>query len=90
MIVVVEGICRLGGSPFLEVLFFLPTTGSLPLMKRDPAVRLIKECSIGMSPGQELIVLRIKQQTRDFWNQQKQPHIDYQAQLKSTKSEHRK
>ena len=88
MIVVVKGICRLGGSPFLEV--EMPTTGSLPLMKRAPAVRLIKECSIGMSPGQESIVLRIKQQTQDFWNQQKQPHIDYQAHLKSTKSEHRK
>ena len=56
----------------------------------DPAVRLIVECSIGVSPGQEGIVLRIKLQTQDFWGQQKQAHIDYQAHLKSTKSEHRK
>lgn len=32
MIVVVEGIHRLGESSFLEV--EMPTTGSLPLMKR--------------------------------------------------------
>ena len=56
----------------------------------DPAVRLIVEGSIGMSPGQEGIFLRIKWQTRDFWSQQKQANIDYQAHLKSTKSEHRK
>ena len=30
----------------------------------DPAVRPIVECSIGVSPGQEGIVLRIKWQTR--------------------------
>ena len=30
----------------------------------DPAVRLIMKCSIGVSPGQEGIVLRIKQQTQ--------------------------
>ena len=89
MIVVVEGIHRLGESSFLEV--EMPTTGSLPLMKRGalrrPAVRPIVECSIGVSPGQEDIVLRIKWQTQDFWSQQKQAHIDYQADLKSTKSE---
>ena len=37
----------------------------------DPAVRLIGEFSIRVSPGQEGIVLRIKQQTQDFWSQQK-------------------
>ena len=37
----------------------------------DPAVRLIVECSVGMSPGQEGIVLRIKWQTQDFWSQLK-------------------
>ena len=37
----------------------------------DPAVRLIVECSIGVSPGQEGIVLRIKWQTQDFWSEQK-------------------
>ena len=50
----------------------------------------LEECSVGVSPGQEGIVLRIKGQTQDFWSQQKQAHIDYQAHLKSTKSEHRK
>ena len=73
MIVVVEGIHKPGGSPFLEV--EIPTMGSLPLMKRgalpDPAVRPIVECSVGVSPGQEGIVLRIKWQTQDFWSQQK-------------------
>ena len=90
--IVVKGICRFGESLFLEV--EISTTGSLPLMKRecsaDPAVRPIMECSIGVSPGQEGIVLRIKQQTQDFWSQQKKAHIDYQAHLKSKKSEHRK
>ena len=56
----------------------------------DPEVRLIVECSVGVSPGKEGIVLRIKRQTQDFWSPQKQAHIDYQAHLKSTKSEHRK
>ena len=41
------------------------------------------ECGIGMSPGQEDVVLRVKQQTREFWSQQKQALIDYQAYLKS-------
>ena len=77
--IVVEGICRLGESIFLEV--EMSTLGSLPLMKRgalaDPAVRSIVECSVGVSPGQEGIVLRIKRQTQDFWSQQKQAHINY-------------
>ena len=72
-VIVVEGIHRLGESLFLEV--GMSTTGSLPLMKRGalrrPAVRPIVECSIGVSPGQEDIVLRIKWQTQDFWSQQK-------------------
>ena len=66
--IVVEGIRRLGESLFLEV--EMSTMGSLPLMKRgalaDPAVRPIVECSVGVSPGQEGIVLRIKGQTLDF------------------------
>ena len=70
-------------SLFLEV--EVSTTGSLPLMKRGalhrPAVRLVVEFSLGMSPGQEGIVLRNKRQTEDFWSQQKQAHIDYQAHL---------
>ena len=37
----------------------------------DPAVRSIVECSVGVSPGQEGIVLKIKWQTQDFWSQQK-------------------
>ena len=36
----------------------------------------IVECGIGLNPGQEDAVLRVKQQTQDFWNQQKQTHID--------------
>ena len=72
-VIVVEGIHRLGESLFLEV--GMSTTGSLPLTKRelsaDPAVRPIVECSVGVSPGQEGIVLRIKWQTQDFWSQQK-------------------
>jgi len=81
MIVVVEGIRRLGESPFLEV--EMRTMGSLPQWREEhsavSAVRLIVECSIGVSSGQEGIFLRIKRQTQDFWSQQKQAHIDYQA-----------
>ena len=54
-----------------------------------PATRLIVECSMGMSPGQEGIDLRLKQQTQDFWSQQKQAHIDYQAHLKSKRIENK-
>ena len=39
------------------------------------------ECSVGMSPGQEGAVLRVNQQTRDFWSQQKQAQLDSQAHL---------
>ena len=64
-VIVVEVIHRLGESLLLEV--EMSTSGSLPLMKRgalaDPAVRPIVECSVGVSPGQEGIVLRIKRQT---------------------------
>ena len=70
--IVVEGIHRLGESLFLEV--EMSTTGSLPLMKRGMLHRpssLTVECSVGMSPEQEGIVLRIKRQTQDFWSQQK-------------------
>ena len=71
--IVVKDIRRLGESLFLEE--EMSTTGSLPLMKRgalaDPAVRSIVECSVGVSPGQEGIVLKIKWQTQDFWSQQK-------------------
>ena len=78
---------RLEQSPFLEAEKSSTDRGE---GSADPAVRLIVECSVGVSPGQEGIVLRIKGQTQDFWSQQKQAHIDYQAHLKSTKSEHRK
>ena len=44
---------------------------------------------MGMSPGQEGIDLRLKQQTQDFWSQQKQAHIDYQAHLKSKRIENK-
>jgi len=43
------------------------------------------ECGIEVSPGQEGLVLRIKQQTQDFQSQQKQAHIGYQAHLKNKK-----
>ena len=85
MIVVVGDIDRIKESLSLEM--EKPTIGSLQLVKRecssDPAIRPIVECSIRMSPGQEGIVLRVKQQTQDFWSQQKQAHIYYQAHLKS-------
>ena len=72
-VIVVEGIHRLGESLFLEV--GMSTTGSLPLTRgersADPAVRPIVECSIGVSPGQEDIVLRIQWQTQDIWSQQR-------------------
>ena len=71
--IVVEGIRRLGESLFLKV--EMSTMGSLPLMKRGalcrPSSYLIVEFSVGVSPGQEDIVLRIKGQTQDFWSQQK-------------------
>ena len=41
------------------------------------------KCSIGMSPGQEGIVLRVKRHTHDFWSQQKQAHLDSQPILAS-------
>ena len=73
LVTVVEGIHTLGESLFPEV--EKSTMASLPLMKREviqhPAVRLIVECRIGMSPGQEGIVLRIQWQTQDIWSQQK-------------------
>ena len=85
MIVVGGDIDRVKESLSLEM--EKPTVGSLQLMKRecssDPAIRPIVECSIGVSPGQEGIVLRVKQQTQDFLSQQKQAHIYYQAHLKS-------
>ena len=60
------------------------STGSLQLMRRrDSAIRPIVECSLGMSPGQEGGVLRVKRQTQDFWSQQKQAHLDSQAHLGS-------
>ena len=71
-VIVVEGIYRLGESLFFEV--EMSTTGSLLLRgerSADPAVRPIVECSIGVSPGQEDIVLRIQRQTQDIWRQQK-------------------
>ena len=85
MIVVGGDIDRVKESLSLEM--EKPTVGSLQLMKRecssDPAIRPIVECSIRMSPGQEGIVLRVKQQTQDFLSQKKQAHIYYQAHLKS-------
>ena len=47
----------------------------------DPAIMLIMECSVRMSPGQEGIVLRAKRQTHDFWSQQKQAYIGSQVHL---------
>ena len=73
MIVVVGDIDRIKESLSLEM--EKPTIGSLQLVKRecssDPAIRPIVECSIGMSPGQEGIILRVKWQTQDLWSQQK-------------------
>ena len=40
----------------------------------DPAVRPIVGCSIGVSPGQEGIVLRINWQTQDFWSAEVDSH----------------
>ena len=39
--------------------------------------------AVGMSPGQEGAVLKLKGQTQDFWSQQKQAHLDSQSQLGS-------
>ena len=41
------------------------------------------ECGVGMSPGQEGVVLRVKWQPQDFWSQQKQAHIDSQTHVRS-------
>ena len=41
------------------------------------------EYSVGISAGQEGTVLRVSQQTQDFWSQQKQAHLDSQAHLGS-------
>ena len=62
MMIVGKGSYRLEESPFPAV--EMPTMGSLPLRmgkcSADPASRLIVECSIGVSPGQEGIALRVK------------------------------
>ena len=68
--IAVEGIYKLGEHLFLEV----SSKGSLPVMMRGMPQRpssLTVEFSIGLSPGQEGIALRIKRQTQDFWSQQK-------------------
>ena len=51
----------------------------------DSAIRPTVQCGMGVSPARESLVLRVKRQTHNFWNQQKQAHIDYQAHLKSNK-----
>ena len=49
----------------------------------DPAVRPAVGRSIGMRPGQEGGILRVRRQTQGFWSQQKQAHLDSQAHLSS-------
>ena len=73
MIVVGQGSRRLGECPLPEV--EISTMESLPSMKRGSTLEtqqldLIVEYGLGMGPGQESIVLRVKRQTRDFWSQQ--------------------
>ena len=67
-VIVVEAVRRLGESLFFEV--EIPSQEAFHWWKgersTDPAVRLIVEFSIGVSSGQEGIVLRIKQQIQDF------------------------
>ena len=53
----------------------------------DPAIRPIMKCSVRISPGQESIDLRVKQQTLEFRSQQRQAHISYQALLKNKRVE---
>ena len=78
--IVVEGIYTLGES--LSLKWWCPPREAFHWWRgecsTDPAVRPIVECSIGVSPGQEGTVLRIKRQTQDFWSQQKEAHTDYQ------------
>ena len=88
MIVVGESILRVEESPFLEV--EKPTMLNLQLMvagwedcSADPAIRLIVECSIRKSSGQDGVDFRVKRQTQDFWRQQKQAHLDSQTHLSS-------
>ena len=75
-----------------ESLFFKmekPTMESFQLMKRGVLCRPSNQTDCGMQhknePGQEGVVLRVKWQNWDFWSQQKQAHIDYQAHLKRKK-----
>ena len=68
MIVVGEDIHRVEESLFLEM--EKSTMGSLQLIAY-PTIRPIVECSVRMSSGQKGFVLRVKQQTKDFWSQQK-------------------
>ena len=53
---------RIEESPFLEA--EKPPMGSPQLMRKGmlhrPSIRLIVECNIGISPGQEVMVLKIK------------------------------
>lgn len=86
MIVVVGCSRRLGKSPFLKV--ETPTTGSLPLMRRGMLCRssnLIVEYGLRMSPGQEGIILRVKQQNQIWEVSRSRPIYRLSAHLKSEK-----
>lgn len=84
-----KDICRVEESPFSEA--EKSTMWNLPLKQRGalagPAIRLIVKCCVGISPEQEGIDLRVKQQTLDFRSQQKQALIVCQALLKNKSME---
>ena len=77
--VVGEGILRIEESPLLEV----EKHGKSSIDEEGSAPQTQQLCGIGMSPGQEGIVLRVKRQTQDFWSRQKQAHRDSRAHLGS-------
>ena len=74
-----EGFCRFEESPFLEM--EKPTMLNLQLMgarvgvcSTDPGIRLIVECSVGKSPGQEGVVCRVRWQTGLLESAEADPH----------------
>ena len=66
-----------------EILHGKPSTGEEGSAPQTQQLDRLWNAVLRMSPGQEGIVLRVKRQTQDFWSQQKQAHIDYQAHLVS-------
>ena len=71
-VIVVKGIYTLGESLFFEV--EMSTMGK-PFTDEEGSVSQTQQLdglwNVGVSPGQEAIILRIKWQTQDIWSRRK-------------------